>query len=292
MRLNKDEICLIINQDARLVATKKDIIKDLAKKNRLKPIFCSGVDLDFTIRQQLQNKNLKRLVIAGGDGSVATAAHLICRSKNPIELAVIPLGTANYYAKSLGLKTLAKAFRVATSGVKETRHLCEANNRVFLIAVDIGVTSHMFDKVTDINKKRFGKLAYVWGVIRLLFEIDPIKITIEANGEKHSYSTSELLVINHSIEEKLKLVPDVHSKEPYFEIVTYGLSHTRISALLAFLIFVLTFGRNQKYLKRIKATEATISTEKIEKVSLDGDTLENTPVNIKVINTPVDFIRA
>ena len=101
-----------------------------------------------------------------------------------------------------------------------------------------------------------------------------------------------MLIINHSIEERIKVMPSVHSREPYFEIVTYGVKGTKFSALLGLIIFVITFGGNQKYLRRIQATEATITTKKTEVVSIDGDSLEWTPLEVKVIKKPVIFVVA
>lgn len=288
----KDEIVLVINQDSRRALQRAKQLQRLAKTYKLKTVSCAGSDLDYTLRHELSNKSLKRLIVAGGDGSVALAASLIMKKKRNIELAIIPVGTANYYAHILGVKTIPKAFAAAFSGKSQPRYLCSANGRIFMMVGNIGVSSRMLEQVTDEDKKRFGKLAYVWGIAKLFFTFDPMRVSITVDGKTETYATTELHVINQSVGDRFRLHPQVDSTEPYIEIVTYGIKNTKLSPLFAALIFIFTFGRNQKYLKRIKATEALIETDRLEVVSLDGESMERTPVNIKVLDEPLYFVCA
>lgn len=290
MSWQKDEIVLVINQDSRRSLSKAKVLQKLAKSYHLRTVTCAGSDLDYTLRRELSNTKLKRLIIAGGDGSIALAASLVSKLKKQVEVAVIPAGTANYYAKTLGIKSIAGAFSIATDGQRDARYLCKANGRIFMMGADIGITSRMFESVTDLNKKRFGKLAYIWGVVRLFTTFQPMRVKITANGDTKTYVTTELVVINQSIEERIPIHPKVHSREPYFEIITLGTKNTKLSPIFAILIFMLSLGKNQKYLKRIKTTEAEIYTDREEVVSLDGDSLESTPLKVKLIEEPIYFI--
>ena len=121
----------------------------LAKEHNIRTVSCSGPDLEYTIRIELQNTKLKRLIIGGGDGSVALAASMIVRTGRRIELAIIPVGTANYYVHTLGIKTIAEAFSAAVNGRVEPRYVCTANDKVFLMVANIGVTSRMLHEVSD-----------------------------------------------------------------------------------------------------------------------------------------------
>jgi diacylglycerol kinase (ATP) len=288
-----DEVVLIVNQDAGKVASKMKLLRKLSRQHNLKLKLCDGPDLDFTLRNSLENKKLKRLIIGGGDGSVSLAASLVRRLNSTVELAVLPVGTANYYARSLGLnRNLARAFTVALGRSVEKRHLCQANKRDFLIGVTIGATSQMFAEVTDEDKQRFGKIAYFRGVLRVLRRIEAPDVEVRANGEMKSYASTELVVLNQHIQEPLHLMPKVSGTEPYFEIITYGLGKSKLSPLFAVAIFALSFGHNQKYLKRIKATKAIIKTKKPQSVAIDGDSLEKTPITVELLDQPITFVRA
>ncbi len=287
---NKGEVALVINQDASRVPQHMKRLRLLARKYKLHLKMVEGPDFDYAVREALSDKHLKRLIVGGGDGSVNKAASLILRLKSKAELAVLPLGTANYYAKSLGIgKKLDRAFDVALGSKTQKRHVCKANNREFLIGVNVGTTSRMFSEVTDEEKQRIGKLAYFRGVFRVLRRTDPPDITVEVHGKKYTYRSTELVVLNQNIQDRIKLLPDISGTEPYFEIITYGIGKSKLSPLFAVSIFVLTFGRNQKYLKRIRATEARIKSRQDLPVAIDGDVLEHLPLHIQLLSTPVSF---
>lgn len=287
------EIQLIVNQDAGKVPAKMKLLTKLAKENGLRLKMCDGPDLDSTIRDALKNRKLKRIIIGGGDGSVSLTASLVRRKKPDIEIAILPLGTANYYARSLGVtRSLTQAFDVALGGYTEQRHLCSANKKDFLIGVNVGATSQMFSEVTDEDKKRYGKLAYFSGLAKVLFRSSAPDIEVRANGKKYFYTSTELVVLNQYMPDSIHMTPKVSGAEPYFEIITYGLGNNSLSPLFAVVIFALSLGRNQKYLKRIRATKAEIRSRKKQPVAIDGDNIERLPLKIELIKKPVTFVSA
>lgn len=293
MPYKKDEIALLVNQDAKRVPAKMKLLHKLARENKLKLRLCDGSDLDYELRNILNNKKLKRLIIGGGDGTITKAASLILKKSPKVELAVLPLGTANYYGRSLGLRrNLSHSFHIALEDETEERHICKANNRNFLIGVNVGTASRMFDEVTDDDKKKFGKLAYLRGILRILLKLKQTDLTIKTNGKEITYKFTELVVLNQQIQEPVKLTPDVKGSDPYFEIITYGLGNSKLSPLLAIVIYILTFGRNQKYLKRLKSTEAIIESDSDLPVAIDGDSLESLPLKISMHKKPVVFVKA
>lgn len=293
MAFSKTEIQLIVNQDSGRVPVKMKALSKLAKDHNLKLKMCDATDLDSTIREALKNRKLKRIIIGGGDGSVSLVASLVRRKKPGVEIAILPLGTANYYAKSLGVtKSLAQAFEVATGNKTEERHLCRANKRDFLIGVNVGATSLMFSEVTDEDKKRYRKLAYFRGLAKVIFRSSAPDLEVRANGKKYFYTSTELVVLNQYMPDPLHITPKVSGAKPYFEIITYGLGNNSLSPLFAVVIFALSLGRNQNYLKRIRATKAEIRSKRKQPVAIDGDSLEKLPLTIELIKQPVTFMRS
>jgi diacylglycerol kinase (ATP) len=290
----KPSTVLVINVDSSRAEAAGKQLKELAASENLQVMQAKGTELSDTLRQVMKQPGIKRLIIAGGDGSVALASQCVIDSKKRIELAVIPIGTANYFSKSLGLahKRLATNFSTALHGRVEERYVCMANNRVFLLAADLGMTSQMFNEVTKNEKQRFGKFAYVRGVIKVFFRLRPFMVSIKANNRVVTYATTEIVVLNQHLPERVKLTPDVHSRDPYFEVVTYGLGDSKIAPFIALLLFVITLGRNQRYLTRIRATSATITTQHKQPVSLDGDPLTTTPLQIRLYEKPLRFVKS
>jgi diacylglycerol kinase family enzyme len=189
-------------------------------------------------------------------------------------------------------KNIQRNFAIALGNSTEARHLCRANSRYFLIGVNVGTTSQMFAEVTDEEKRRFGRMAYFRGIARVLLNFQPPDLVITANGHTASYVSTELVVLNQAIQEAIHITPEVKGSEPYFEIVTYGMGNGKLSPLFGVVMFALSFGRNQKYLKRIRATAARIDSHSPQPVAIDGESIEQLPLVIELVQRPILFVRA
>ena len=79
-----------------------------------------------------------RVVVAGGDGTVSSAAGALAGTD--AELALLPLGTLNHLARDLGLPTdLTEAAKVAATGKATAIDVAEVNGHVFVNNASIGL---------------------------------------------------------------------------------------------------------------------------------------------------------
>ncbi|MEO5492492.1 MAG: diacylglycerol kinase family protein [Sphingomonas sp.] len=79
-----------------------------------------------------------RVVVAGGDGTVSSAAQQLAGSD--AELALLPLGTLNHLARDLGLPTdLEEAAKVAATGKATAIDVAQVNGHVFVNNASIGL---------------------------------------------------------------------------------------------------------------------------------------------------------
>jgi len=98
----------------------------------------------------------RRVLVAGGDGTVCEAAEGMA-GIGGCELAILPLGTGNDGARTLGVPTdLSQAARVATGGIARPVDLIRVGDRMVLNAIGIGLTA-------DINE-RAGRVKWVRGI--------------------------------------------------------------------------------------------------------------------------------
>ena len=106
-----------------------------------------------------------RIVVAGGDGSVAPAAAVAGRAGLP--LAVVPCGTANDFARTMDLPSdVDEACRLAVRG-ERTRalELGHMGQRPFVNVASGGLAA-VAARHADPVKGRLGQFAYLWGAIR------------------------------------------------------------------------------------------------------------------------------
>jgi YegS/Rv2252/BmrU family lipid kinase len=124
----------------------------------------------------------ERLVVAGGDGSLGGIAAAAARAGIPF--AVIPTGTANDFARALGIPLETEAaVRVAVEG-NETRRLdlVHMDRRPFLNVASLGLSPVAAEHASGL-KDALGPLAYTAGALRAGIEADPVRCAVHCDGE-------------------------------------------------------------------------------------------------------------
>ncbi len=135
----------------------------------------------------------KRILVAGGDGSICTGAQAICGKQ--VELAVLPAGTLNHFAIDRGIPAdLAEAVKVGASTKTMTVDVGYAGERVFLNTSSIGAYV-TFVGLRDRLEKRFGyRLASVIAMARIVATMPMIAVKLEVEGKERTYRTPLVFV--------------------------------------------------------------------------------------------------
>jgi len=110
-----------------------------------------------------------RVVVAGGDGTVCEAAEGLFRAGGG-ELAVLPLGTGNDAARTLGIPLdLEEATRTAAAGRPQPVDLIRIGDRYVLNAIGVGLTGDINDRAVRIKWVR-GIAVYLLAALSALFK--------------------------------------------------------------------------------------------------------------------------
>lgn len=138
-------------------------------------------------RDAVKNR-IPRMVVAGGDGTIAAAAAAAARSDT--ELAVLPGGTLNHFAKDNGIPTdLAKAAEVAAGSTVKTVDLGYLQDKVFLNTSSIGLYVK-FVRVREELEKRLGyRLASMLAAFRMLSDLRMMAVKVEIDGKEQIFRT-------------------------------------------------------------------------------------------------------
>ena len=124
-----------------------------------------------------------RIVVAGGDGSIAESAAAAGVADRP--LAVIPAGTANDFARELDLPMdLDEACRLAVEGEETVRlDLGRFEGRPFVNVVSGGLSPAAASEAEGL-KKILGPLAYTVGALRAGLTAQPLECEIHGDGKE------------------------------------------------------------------------------------------------------------
>jgi diacylglycerol kinase (ATP) len=133
---------------------------------------------------QAARSGADRLVVAGGDGSIAPAAAAAGGAGMP--LAVVPAGTANDFARRLGLPSeLDSACRLAVRGtVLRPLELGWMNGeRPFVNVASAGLPAPAAAHARS-WKERLGPLAYALGALTAGLRANPLTCLVECDGRE------------------------------------------------------------------------------------------------------------
>ena len=123
-----------------------------------------------------------RLAVAGGDGSIGPAAAAAVRAG--VALAVIPSGTANDFARAVGIPDgQEEACRLAVTGAPVPHDLAFIDDRPFVNVANAGVAVDAAEAAGR-WKKVLGALAYPVGAVRAGISADPVRCTVRCDGER------------------------------------------------------------------------------------------------------------
>jgi diacylglycerol kinase family enzyme len=139
------------------------------------------------------DQGTNRILVAGGDGTIATAAALVAKTRT--ELAILPGGTLNHFARDHGIPTdLGEAARTARDGPVVGADIGYVNDCVFLNTSSLGAYV-TFVRERERLEKHFGyTIASVIAFAKMMAEIRTFSVTLEVEGQKKTYRTSLIFI--------------------------------------------------------------------------------------------------
>jgi len=123
------------------------------------------------------------IVAAGGDGTIRGVAAGLRGTDTPA--GIVPLGTGNVMAHEIGLVRHPEAVaQCLLDGVAKPVRGALANDTPFFLMAGAGLDAEAVAGLNLPLKRRIGKLAYVWPVVRAIFRPAP-RIRAQLDGESY-----------------------------------------------------------------------------------------------------------
>lgn len=189
--------CLIFNPTAG-GARRRKLFDELKARARDVAFVATQAPADgVRLASQLARDGFDTFIAAGGDGSInevldGIITHLV-EPQRQLRLGVLPLGTANVFARELGIPLdCRKAWEVIERGHTRRVDLGSVcyqesqfpRSRYFIQLAGIGFDARAVELV-DLKRKRYlGPLEYVWAGLKVALGPAP-RLVVEANGERH-----------------------------------------------------------------------------------------------------------
>lgn len=246
---------------------------------------CDPEALDRQIQQAI-HEGADRVVIAGGDGTIAKAAGVLVGQ--PTALAVVPGGTLNHFAKDHGIPTdQAKAAEVSATGETITTDVATLNGRVFLNTSSVGAYV-VFVRTRERMERHFGyRLATILAALRLLGRVRPFTVEMELDGQARRYRSALVFV---GVGERELQLPSLgkrseNGRRGLHVIVVRGGTWARLVAVGLVAAF-----RGNNAIKRGKLADSYVVDEcrielrrRLGRVAVDGEIVEmSSPLTYRI----------
>jgi len=128
-----------------------------------------------------------RILVAGGDGTIATAVRTLL--EHPAELAVLPGGTLNHFARSLGLNDLEECLEIATGGATRPIDIGLVNGQAFLNTSSVGTYVALVERRERWRRVLRYHLAGIAAAFSLLLRLPTFSLQLEVEGERRTLET-------------------------------------------------------------------------------------------------------
>jgi diacylglycerol kinase (ATP) len=228
-----------------------------------------------------EGRDMDLVAVGGGDGTINAAALGVIELGLP--LGILPMGTANDLARTLGIPpNLDAAARIIARG--RTRHidLGLVNGEPFFNVASIGLSAELAQRLTREIKRRWGRLGYGLVALQVLSQARPFSAIITSAEGTVRVRTLQIAVGNGryygggNAVEATAAIDDQH-------LDLYSLELKR-AWKLALMARSFRYGEHGAWeeVRAIRAKEFAIRTRRPRPVNCDGEIVTQTPARFTI----------
>lgn len=212
MDTQRPSTAIIINRLSGTVRSMgEDVVRRLVQEafpDDAEIMLLDGAEIEPAITELIAGGHLRRLIVGGGDGTLASAAGLA--EGSGIALGILPLGTMNMMAQAIGMAADPTA-ALAQLRDAEPRHVDagRAGGRLFLHHVSFGIQPRMV-KIREklgYSSRLTKMLAGLRAGAAVLLNPQSLRLKVEIDGERAEIRTPALIVSNNVYENAMMLKP-------------------------------------------------------------------------------------
>ncbi len=249
-------------------STAERIASDLGIQLDVRTI--SGPGHGRSLAEEAVSTGMERVIGAGGDGTLNAIASGLIRTSIP--LGVVPLGSGNGYARSLGIPLRPEsALHHAFTGTPALMDICYLNDIPFLGTAGIGFDARVARRF-DASKSR-GMLGYAKIIVQEVLGAPPMPVKVTVGRDRVEQDVLMLVFCNtREFGNGADISPGSRPDD--------GLAELRLVTKPSFLPLLRAFiqiythkADRSPYIRNIATTEATIW-QRDTIAHLDGEPIE------------------
>jgi diacylglycerol kinase (ATP) len=238
--------------------------------------------------QRYQNQ-VDLVIVGGGDGTLNAAVDGLINTHLP--LGILPLGTANDLARTLGIpNSIPEACKIIALGEVRRIDLGWVNGKHFFNVASLGLSVKITQRLTKEAKRRWGVLAYAATAIQVIWESQPFSAEIRFKNQSIPVKTVQIAVGNgRYYGGGMAVVQDATIDDQRLDLYSLEIKHWwQIIPILP----AMRKGRhiNSQNVRALQGQEFEVYTRKPRPINTDGEITTYTPALFRVIPQAVTVL--
>lgn len=239
------------------------------------------VPIDFEANPFDGREDIDLMVVAGGDGTVNFALNAMKRKGLDIPIGVIPAGTANDFARALGMsdKPLEAARQIAFGSIGHV-DCGRVNDRYFVNVLSFGIFTTTSQHTSDTSKHLIGKLAYLIEGVKEFRSMHAVPLEVVADDETFDLDSLIVLVFNGETAGGFRLARNASIRDGLFDCLMLEKKNV-IRSTEAMIRYLL--GGNPRIIRRLQVRRLDIRSTINEPTDVDGQKGAEFPLHIECL---------
>ena len=230
-------------------------------------------------------KKAPMVIVGGGDGSLSSSVELFMGTETI--LGVLPLGTANSFARTLGIPLeIEGAIEVIVCGEARKIDVGCIDGDHFLNAAALGLAPKVAESVPHGLKRRLGRLGYLLWAGWSAASFNAFRLTVDDGQRRHRVWATEVRIANGRFHGGMELIEsaDVESGEIVVQAVT-GRSVVHLG--WSYFASALKLKARHETTREFRGRKLVVSTKPSMQVSIDGELGVSTPFEVSAVPNAV-----
>ena len=273
---------LVVNTASRRGAAAFDQAVQLLQDAGVELSEAKRVDEPARIKREVKRavERAPMVIVGGGDGTLSSTIDYF--KDHETVFGLLPLGTANSFARALGIPLdLAAAVEVIAKGRKRRIDLGCIDGDYFGNSAAIGLSPMIARSVPHGLKKYLGRVGYALWAARVAVGFRPFRLTIDDGKSVATVWASEVRIANGGYFGGVELVEDAEldSGEIVVQVVA-GKSNRNLAG--SWLANMLKLRNRDQWQAEFRGRKLSIATEPRLDVTIDGELSGKTPITVTV----------
>lgn len=220
------------------------------------------------------------VIVGGGDGSISGTIGALLGSD--CAFAPLPLGTANSFARTLGIGTeMEDAVAAITGGKTRKVDLGEIDGRMFANSAAIGLSPIIGDTIPPRIKRYLGRLGYLVWAIGTMLRFRPFRVTLDCDGQERTCWATEVRMLNGCFAGGVQLTDEATLDNGRI-IVQIVAGKSRLRLATDWYLRIIGLAGAARGVEELEGKQIRIATTPLQCVALDGEVLARTPIELRV----------